>query len=256
MVKEKKSTLKRKAPEKKARVKKQLDTKALVSHVQKRLSALADADKAVEMAAYMKTKMPFYGVQKPDRLPIIRELRDNFAPSTQTEYEAAVLALWRLKHREEKYMAINYAALFKNFITPQSMPLYERLVREGQWWDFIDSISTELIGKVLLNYPDEARPIVENYSNDKDFWLRRASLLAHLGHKKQTSHKHLFAYCKKMAAEKEFFIRKGMGWILREYSKSEPERVLKFLRENKDTLSPLTVREGSKHLIKHKLGQV
>jgi len=232
---------------------KPLNIKAMTAHVQKRLGEQADAAKALEMAAYMKTQMPFYGVQKPDRLPIIRELRDNFAPADQKEYEAAVLALWRLKHREEKYMAINYAALFKKFIVPASLPLYEKLIREGQWWDFVDAISGDLLSKVLLNYPDEARPIIEKYSNDPDFWIRRASLLAHLGHKKQTSHKHLFAYCKKMAHEKEFFIRKAMGWILREYSKVEPERVLKFIRDNKASLSPLTVREGSKYLIKHNL---
>lgn len=232
-----------------------LNTKALVRHVQTRLGDLADTEKAVEMAAYMKTEMPFYGVQKPDRLPIIRELRDNFAPSSQDEYEAAVLALWKLKHREEKYMAINYAGLFKPFVTPDSMPLYERLIREGQWWDFVDSISSDMLGRVLLNYPDKARPIIERYSDDEDFWIRRAALLAHLPHKKQTSHKHLFAYCKKMAHEKEFFIRKAIGWILREYSKSEPERVLKFMRENKSKLSPLTLREGAKHLAKHGLAE-
>ena len=234
---------------------KPLNIKAMVAHVQKRLGDQADAGKAVEMAAYMKTKMPFYGVQKPDRLPIIRELRDNFAPADQKEYEAAVLALWRLKHREEKYMAINYAALFKKFITPASLPLYEKLIREGQWWDFVDAISGDLLSKVLLNYPAQARPIIDDYSNDPDFWIRRASLLAHLGHKQQTSHIHLFAYCKKMADEKEFFIRKAMGWILREYSKVEPDRVLKFIQDNKQSLSPLTLREGSKYLIKHNLVQ-
>jgi 3-methyladenine DNA glycosylase AlkD len=94
---------------------------------------------------------------------------------------------------------------------------------------------------------------VERFSNDEDFWMRRTSLLAHLKHKKKTSHKHLFAYCKKMAHEKEFFIRKAIGWALREYSKSEPDRVLKFMQENKTKLSPLSLREGGKHLAKNGL---
>jgi 3-methyladenine DNA glycosylase AlkD len=229
---------------------KTLNTRAMVAHVQGRLKEHADPVKALEMAAYMKTDMPFYGVQKPDREPIIKELKANFAPASQADYEAAVLALWRLKHREEKYMAINYAGLFRQYVSPASLPLYERLIREGQWWDFVDAISSDLLGGALLNYPQQVRPVVEDFSNDNDFWIRRASLLAHLGHKKETSHKHLFAYCKKMAHEKEFFIRKGIGWALREYSKSEPERVVRFLRENRTTLSPLSLREGAKHLAK------
>jgi 3-methyladenine DNA glycosylase AlkD len=233
-----------------ANTNKPLKTKSMVAHVQGRLKLLANPAKAIEMAAYMKTNMPFYGVQRPDREPIMKELKINFAPSNQAEYEAAVLALWCLKHREEKYLAINYAGLFGQYVNPESLPLYERLIREGQWWDFVDPISSDLIGRALLNFPDQVRPVVNNFSNDDDFWMRRASLLAHLGHKKQTSHKHLFAYCKKMAHEKEFFIRKGMGWALREYSKSEPERVVRFLREHKSKLSPLSLREGAKHLAK------
>ena len=227
-----------------------LNGKALTAHVQDRLQTLADPVKAVEMAAYMKTDMPFYGVQKPDRQPIMKELKANFAPANQADYEAAVLALWRVKQREAKYIAINYAGLFRQYVGPQSLPLYERLIREGQWWDFVDAISSDLLGRALLNYPDQVRPVIDNFSNDEDFWIRRASLLAHLGHKEQTSHKDLFAYCKKMAHEKEFFIRKAIGWSLREYSKSEPERVRRFLVENKTRLSPLSLKEGAKYLAK------
>jgi 3-methyladenine DNA glycosylase AlkD len=120
-----------------------LNTRALVTHVQERLAALANAEKAAEMAAYMKTTMPFYGVQKPDREPIMKELKQNFAPASHAQYEAGVLALWRLKHREEKYIAINYAGLFRQFVTPASLPLYERMIRDGQWWDFTDAIASQ-----------------------------------------------------------------------------------------------------------------
>ena len=227
-----------------------LSNKALIAHVEKRLLALADADKALEMAAYMKTDMPFYGVQKPDRIKILRELKAEFEPATQAEYESAIKALWKRKHREEKYIAINYATLFPQFMTPAVMPLCEQIIRQGQWWDFVDSITIDTIAAVLRKYPTDTRPMIDAFSDDDDFWIRRAALLAQLNHKKATSHHHLFAYIEKMSAEKEFFIRKAIGWALREYSKSEPERVVRFLQKNKNRLSPLSVREGSKHLVK------
>lgn len=202
------------------------------------------------MAAYMKTSMPFYGVQKPDRLPIIRELRDNFAPETHDEYVTNILSLWQHPNREQKYLAINYAELFPEFIVIESMPLYERMVREGSWWDYTDSIASHLTGQVLLANETEVRPTIDRYIYDSDFWIRRTGLLSHLGHKKKTSSKHLFSYCRKLASEKEFFIRKAIGWALREYSRCEPLKVKQFLAENKGTLSSLSYNEGAKHLIK------
>lgn len=223
---------------------------ALKEYVASELSALADAEKAIEMAAYMKTDMPFYGVQKPSRLPIIKEFKKSFAPDSYAQYEANVLALWKGKYREEKYLAINYAESFKAYIVPQAIPLYERLVREGSWWDFVDPIASLLVGKVLLADEKRIRPVIETYLLDEDFWIRRTALLAHLGHKKSTNGACLLRYCLTLSNEKEFFIRKAIGWSLREYSKSEPEKVAKFLRSNRDRLSPLSYREGAKHLIK------
>lgn len=222
----------------------------IASFVHDKLSALADSAKAAEMAAYMKTDMPFYGVQKPDRLPIIKEFKPLFAPSTFADYEANVLALWRQPNRECKYLAINYAELFPQFIKIEALPLYERLVREGGWWDYTDPIASHLTGAVLLAEEQSVRPIVDQYLTDDDFWIRRTALLAHLGHKSQTMHKHLFKYCRTLAHEKEFFIRKAIGWALREYSKSEPDRVRQFLAENKGKLSSLSYNEGAKHLVK------
>ncbi len=222
----------------------------IAQFVHEKLSALANAEKAAEMAAYMKTDMPFYGVQKPERLPIIKEFKPQFSPATFAEYQANVLALWQQPNRESKYLAINYAELFPQFITIEALPLYERMVREGSWWDYTDPIASHLTGAVLLAEEQTVRPIVDQYLADDDFWIRRTALLAHLGHKDKTSHKHLFSYCRTLAHEKEFFIRKAIGWALREYSKSAADKVRQFLAENKGKLSSLSYNEGAKHLIK------
>ena len=223
-------------------------TAELVRFVQSRLAPLACAENARAMAAYMKSEMPFYGVKTPDRRPISREAVRRFPPEDRQAYERGVLALWRLPHREEKYAAIAYARGFRAHIGLASLPLYERLVREGRWWDFIDEIAAHLVGKVLLDHRDDVRPLMDRWVADDDMWIRRTAILSQLRHKQRTDAERLFAYCLARAHEKEFFIRKAIGWALRQYSYAAPEVVRNFLVEHRDRLSPLSVREGAKRL--------
>lgn len=222
----------------------------LVAYVSGSLEALRDPEKSVEMAAYMRTNMPFYGVQKPDRIPILRQIKKDFKPFSFEEYRSAVLALWRQSHREEKYFAINYADSFPDFINPGAIALYEQMIREGQWWDFVDPIAIDLIGEVFLEERSAIKPIIIKWSKDKDFWIRRATLICQMHHKSATDEELLFQLCLKMAHEKEFFIQKAIGWALREYSKTNAKAVTQFLTTNKKLLAPLSYREGAKHLIR------
>ncbi len=227
--------------------------KDLVKLVQKELAALADPDKAGPMAAYMKTDMPFYGVQKPLRAKVEKALLKDFKAATRSEYKQAVLALWQLPHREEKYLAIHYAAGHKEFVDAASIPLYKRLIQEGAWWDFVDGIATALIGVVLAKNPDRVWPTMDVWIEDDDFWLRRTAILCQLGFKKETDHRRLFDYCLRRADEKEFFIRKAIGWALRDYSYAEPALVKAFLLKHENRLSGLSFREGAKQLRKQGL---
>lgn len=221
---------------------------ALVRFVQDALHQKADPSKAPQMAAYMKTDMPFYGVQKPDRESILRAMHARFIPTSHDDYIEGVQALWQLRHREEKYTAIEFAVRHKKFIAPQSLPLYEKLIREGAWWDLVDPVASLLVGRVLLNHRPETTGRMEKWISDDDMWVRRTALLAHLKHKAKTDERQLFEHCLRLAGEKEFFIRKAIGWVLREYSKSAPDTVRTFLHRHCASLSPLSVREGSKHL--------
>ncbi len=222
----------------------------VAKHVAQSLEELRDPDKAAGMAAYMKTDMPFYGVQKPERIEILRDLKKNFKPATATDYADGVLSLWSQPHREEKYFAINYAHMFREFVVLDSMPIYERMIREGAWWDFVDPLSVDLVGGVYMRERKVLKPLMNRWSKDKDKWIRRSSLLCHLHHKHDTDYEQLFAQCLLLAAEKEFFIQKAIGWALREYSKSNPKAVKTFLRQNNAVLSALSYREGAKHLIR------
>jgi 3-methyladenine DNA glycosylase AlkD len=212
--------------------------------------ARANAANAGPMAAYLKTAMPFYGIKKPDRLPVYREMKKRFAPSTRREYEAGVRVLWRLPHREEKYAAIEFARQSDAFVTLESFPLYERLVREGAWWDLVDDVAIRLVGRAQLKQQAKVRPVMRRWIDDGDLWIRRAALLSQVGHRSETDPKQLFGHCLRRAAETEFFIRKAIGWALRDYSYAAPEAVRDFLLVNRERLSGLSFREGAKQLVR------
>jgi len=224
----------------------------LARYVTTELRALADPAQVPAMAAYMKTAQPFFGVPTPIRATMMREIRDRFAPVDQKSYERNVRALWNLPHSEEQYCAIAYARQHPQFITISALPLYERMIRDGAWWDFVDEIAINLVGGVLGNFRTKTRPLIEKWIDDPDMWIRRSALIAHIKHKKETDSAQLFDHCIRRSHEREFFIRKAIGWALREYSKTDPRSVRAFLKANRQRLSNLSFTEGSKHLARAK----
>jgi 3-methyladenine DNA glycosylase AlkD len=225
-----------------------MDLDRAVSFVQATLTELAEPEKVAGMQAYMKTDMPFYGVQKPGRVQILRRLKSDFPLSNHDEYEGMATALWELPHREEKYLAQGVATAFPAFIVPDSMPLYRRFIVEGAWWDFVDEAATHMVRELVVHFPEEIWPVVETWVDDDDMWLRRAAILCQVGAKERTDAERLFRFCVARAHEKEFFIRKAIGWALREHSKTDPGAVAGFVTDHRDDLSGLSYREATKHL--------
>ncbi len=220
----------------------------MVSLVASELASRADPDRAVAMAAYMKTDMPFYGVQKKGRTEVFRLMKTRFPIVSNGDYRRAVAALWERPHREEKYLAVRIAEQYQSFVTSDNLDMYERLIVEGAWWDFVDGIAAVCVGMVFLRERETVGPVIERWVDDDFMWLRRTSLISHLKHKAATDHEMLFDHCLRRSAEKEFFIRKAIGWALREYAKTEPDRVRTFVIANREHLSGLSFREASKHL--------
>lgn len=219
-----------------------------VAGVQDEWSALADPSTAEAMAAYMKTDMAFYGIKSPQRAPAYRTVLRLLEPTTDVEYEYAVRAFWELPHREEKYLAIGLAADWRAMVGARHLPLYRDLIVEGAWWDFVDPVAAKCVGKALLDEREVVAPVMERWVDDDDMWLRRSALLAHLGHKGRTDEATLFEHCLRLSGETEFFIRKAIGWVLREYAKTAPDNVARFVVEHRDRWSGLTFREATKHL--------
>lgn len=219
-----------------------------VTFVQAELAANANPEKAGPMAAYMKTEDPFYGVQKPARSAIYKEMNRRFPIEDADEYERAVLELWALPHREEKYLALGIATGFRKFITFDRINLYRRLITDGAWWDFVDEIAARAVGIVWLDDRSRTTPLMSRWIDDEDLWIRRTAIIGQLKHKSETDSDLLFDFCLRRAHEPEFFIRKAIGWALREYAKTDPGAVLDFTTTHRDRLSSLSFREATKHL--------
>jgi 3-methyladenine DNA glycosylase AlkD len=225
-----------------------MDTNGLIGSVQTDLAAAADPEKAGPMAAYMKSDMPFYGVQKAGRTTILRSLKREFAPRDIGDYREGVEALWELPHREEKYLALSYAGAFDEFINSDSMDLYERVVTEGAWWDFVDETATRLVGRVLFKERARTEATIRSWIVDDGMWLRRTSIICQLRHKADTDTVLLGDACSANLAGNEFFIRKAIGWSLREHAKTDPDWVKRYVEAHRDALSGLSYREATKHL--------
>ena len=223
----------------------------IIKHITNTLNDNKNSKDAIQMQRYMKTTMPFYGVKSPILNIIVNDVKNLHLISNQEEYNSIIMDIWNLSHREEKYISIKLARKWKQYITLEALIVYEKMIREGQWWDFIDPISQGLIGILLMNNRFEMNIILDKWIEDENFWIRRSAILAHLKHKENTDYKKLFEYCLKCAHEKEFFIQKAIGWVLREYSKTKPEIVYAFIQDNEQILSNLSKREGMKYIKKN-----
>lgn len=228
-------------------------------YVQTQLAVNANPEKAAGMFAYMygkryqsmydgKNVFPFYGTQRPVLTPIIRQVLKEFPPADRTEYEELVLALWALPHREEKYIAQRVAVGHRQYVTPESLPLYRRFIVEGAWWDFVDEAATHMVRTLVLEHPVETWPAVDTWIDHGDMWLRRSAIICQVGAKENTDVDRLFDFCERRTHEKEFFIRKAIGWALREYSKTDPDAVALFVIQHRDDFSGLSYREATKHI--------
>ena len=222
---------------------------SLVALVQRELHAVANPETAVSMQAYMKTEMPFYGVDKPLRKPIEKACRAYFKPKTQAEFLDGVLAVWALPHREEKYIALAIARQHKRHYGAAILPVFENMIREGAWWDLVDDIIGGPVAGTLTKDRAATLAVFDRWSEDGDVWLRRGAIIGQLKARLDTDTDRLFGYCRRHVSDPSFWIRKGIGWALREYGKHDPDAVVAFLREMAPQLSNLSRREAARRLV-------
>ncbi len=212
------------------------------------LSARADCIKAPQMQAYVKSPLPFYGVQAPLQRQVTRGIKQHYPNISRVELFTVVRRLWfEAQRHEEKYIALGLLGAYKKHQIPEAATFYEELLESCWNWDLLDGIATKLFGQILRQNPRLEAYLVK-WSESGNFWMRRAAIIGQLKLKDHTNADLLFGLCEKMADEKEFFIRKAIGWALREYAKTNPLAVKAFVEKMAGRLSVLSRREALKHL--------
>lgn len=225
-----------------------MQNRDLVEAIRTSLRSIGDAERAAEAQAYMKSDMPSWGIRVPEVRRIVKAAVKKFPVSSPSGLREAVLDLWRkAEAREERYAAIDLTALPLVKHDLDMMPVYEEIIRTGAWWDLVDGVSHRICA-LLIAHRATMTPLLLEWSTDEDMWIRRASITAQLAAKSETDAGLLAAVIKPNLADKEFFIRKAIGWALREYSKTDPEWVRAFAAENAPALSPLSSREAMRLL--------
>jgi 3-methyladenine DNA glycosylase AlkD len=230
-------------------------SQSFIDYVHAALAAVSDPEKAAPMQAYMKSSMPYRGVQKPARVAALRPVfRRNRLPDRDT-WEATVRLLWdEAVFREDRYAATDLARhrTYAEWATdPRSVALYDHMIVSGAWWDHVDEIAIKLIGPLLRAHPDVVTRVIRRWSRDPDRWRRRASLICQAGLRDATDTGLLAECILANADDPDFFLRKGIGWALREHAKADPAWVHAFVATYRGRLSPLSAREATRNLPPH-----
>lgn len=214
----------------------------LVKAIRSRLRASADPVRGRSAQAYMKSEMPSLGVRVPDVRALVKACAREFPPGAPDELRSAALELWRSAvAREERYAAIDLTGLKMVSGDPEMLVVFEEMIRTGAWWDLVDGVAPRIC-ELLFARPDIIKPVLLRWSTDNTMWVRRAAITSQLSAKSNTDTELLSAVIIPNAADPEFFIRKAIGWALREYSKTDPGWVRTFATEC--ALSPLSRREA------------
>ncbi len=195
------------------------------------------------MAKYMRDQFPFLGIPAPEQRVLMREAMAGMPAPGEGELGVLLGHLWELPEREYQYAGCGLVDRHINACRPAFLATIRTLVTTKSWWDTVDSLAKNGAGALVLRYP-ELRATMDRWVESENTWLRRTAILHQLAFKERTDSERLFRYCKLRAHEQEFFIRKAIGWALREYSKVDPEAVRAFVAVHEGGLSGLSKREA------------
>ncbi len=199
----------------------------------------------------MKSEMPYLGVPSTPLRQALRPLFADHVLESFEEWRETVLELWRgARYREERYAAIELAghSAYGSFQIVDALPMYEEMIVSGAWWDLVDSIAAHQIGGLLRHYPAEMAPLLREWARGDDIWKRRTAILAQLGFKGSTDCELLYDCIRPSLGRPEFFLRKGIGWALRQFAWTDASEVLRYVRRHEKLLSPLSQREALKNV--------
>ncbi len=206
---------------------------------------LSDPEIAAQMKSYMRNKFDFLGVPAARRREASLKQFETAHEEGEIDWEF-VDACWEQNFREFQYVAIDYLTIMSSFLKEEDIDLIENLITDKSWWDTVDNLNL-CVGNLIKEYPDLAENVL-TWSKSDNIWLRRSAIIHQLSYKENTNTELLAEIIKNNFDSDEFFIKKAIGWALREYSKTNTDWVTDFITENKQNLSSLSYREASKYI--------
>jgi len=209
----------------------------------------ANPEKAAPMKKYMKEKFEYFGIMAEPRKELFKNFISENGIPEEENLSKIVHQCWECPQREVQYFGMELVNKHINKSVKEIIELLEFMIITKSWWDTIDGIAANFVGTLFKRFPEMIIPYTEKWMNSGNIWLQRSTILFQLKYKEKTDSKLLFKYSKLLSVSKEFFIRKAIGWALREYSKTNPEEIIKFVSENE--LSPLSKREALRKIEKN-----
>lgn len=223
---------------------------AVVAQVDAELRAAADPDRAVQERAYLKSSIDHLGVRVPETRAIVGRALPRRSAPTHDLVVGVAEALWAAPVHERRLAACQVLALHVGTLGAADLVLVERLLREAKTWALVDVLAPDVAGPIFEADPAAAGPVLDRWNVDEDFWVRRASLLALLKPLRAGGGDwdRFCRYADALWLDREFFVRKALGWVLRDTSKKRPDLVFAFVLPRAASASGVTIREAVKHL--------
>lgn len=205
---------------------------------------------ALAMAKYMKNHFAFFGIKTTERRQLFKEVWKANKEEVAKNAREIAIALYAKDQREFHYCAIEILIKeLKGKYKQKDIDIIEKLLTHNSWWDSVDTISKNILGEYLLEFPESITESISKFSNSDNMWLNRSAILFQLGYKDKTDFDLLKTVCDQHKFSNEFFIQKAIGWALREYAKTNPEAVKRFVADT--NLKPLSRKEALKNLWDH-----
>lgn len=203
-------------------------------------------EKAEGMSKYMRNKFPFVGIQKPERAEITKPFFKELLAEKNIDFSALIKTLWDKEERDYQYFCMDFLRKAEKQWPEEIIEDFEWMIINKSWWDTVDFIAANLVGKYFLKWPEKKLDYIKEWSESDDLWLNRTAIIFQLTYKEKTDVKLLFDLIEKHKSSNEFFIQKAIGWALRQYTRTDAKAVADFV--NTTNFKPLSKREALKHL--------
>lgn len=219
-----------------------------IKEVSQALMKKSNSQYAEKQKDYMKGNFEFLGIKSQPRRKATRFFMRKAERPDYNQINIVVKKFWKLPEREYQYFAMELLEKYKKQYNKDVISLFQYIITTKSWWDTVDFISKKIVGRYFELYPELIDEYVSKWIASEDIWLQRTCLLFQLGYKENTDLILLFDIVDNLKDKDEFFIQKAIGWALREYSKIEPNKIEKFVKEK--NLSSLSEREAMKWIEK------